>query len=130
MAILHNDQRLKPFLSQFKISSFSVFVQHPSRLCVCFEADVIVMEETGHLLRYLQSNCTLPTTVIFIPYHTRLYFTTLCYPLLSYTILCYTILYTTKLYYTRTIYYTILVLYYIILILYSSLLPAVETARV
>ena len=104
MAILNNDQRLKPFLSQFKISSFSVFVQTTSRLCVGFEADLIVMGKTGHLLRYLQSNCTLPTTLNFIlyytipytiPYHTILCSAILCSAILCYAMLCYTVLYYT-----------------------------------
>ena len=107
MAILHNDQRLNPFLSQFKISSCSVFVQTTSRLCVCFEADVIVIEKTGHLLRYLQSNCTLPTILNFILYYTIPYYPMLCYSMLWHAILYCTILYFTILCYTHTIlYYT------------------------
>ena len=122
MTILHNDQHLKPFLSQFKISSFSVFVLTTSRLCVGFEADLIVMGKTGHLLRYLQSNCTLPTTLNFIlyytipyhtiPYHTIPYYAMLCSAILCYSMLCHAMLYCTILYftilcYTHTIpYYT------------------------
>ena len=111
MAILHNVQRLKPFLSQFKISSFSDFVQTTSRLCVCFEADLIVMAKTGHLLRYLRSNCTLPTILNFI-----LYYTILSYALLFYAIACYAILYCTILYFTirnhTILCYTHTILYY------------------
>ena len=136
MAILYNVQRLKPFLSQFKISSFSAFVQTTSRLCVCFEADLIVMGKTGHLLRYLQSNCTLPTILNFIVYytipyypmlcysmlwHARLYYTVLYYAILIlyYTILYYTILYYTILYYT-ILYYTIL---YFTILCYTHTIP-------
>ena len=105
MEILHNGQRRKPFLSQYKMNSFSVFVQTTSRLCVCFVADLILMERTGHVLRYLPGNCTRPTILIFILcdtipcyamlYYTLPYFTILCYVLYSYKILCYnhTILY-------------------------------------
>ena len=119
MAILHNDQHLKPFLWQFKISSFSVFVQTTSRLCVCFEGDLIVMAKTGHLLRYLPGNCTLPTILIFI-----LCDTIPCYTMLSYTILYLTTLYYTM-YYTHTICYAVIILYYPILyytILYYTIL--------
>ena len=124
MAILRNDQRLKPFLSQFKISLLSVFVQTTSRLCVCFEGDLIVMEKTGHLLCYLQSNCTLPTTLNFllydtIPYHTIPYHTILCYALLFYAMLCYAILHHTILYYTKP-YHTMLYSYYTILYSFYS----------
>ena len=111
MAILHNGQRLKPFLSQFKIRSFFNFVQTTSRLCVCFEANLIAMEKTGHLLHYLQSNCTLPTILNFI-----LYYTILSYALLFYAMACYAIPYCTILYFTirnRTIlWYTHTILYY------------------
>ena len=81
MAILHNGQRLKPFLLQYKISSFSVFVQTTSILYVCFVAYLIVMKKTGHLLRYLQSNCSLPTILNLI-----LYYTIPCYAILYYTL--------------------------------------------
>ena len=139
MAILNNDQRLKPFLSQFKISSFSVFVQTTSRLCVCFEAELIVIEKTGHLLRYLQSNCTLPTTLNFIlyytipyhtiPYHTIPYHTIVCYALLFYAMPCYAILYKTILYYTKP-YYTMLYSYYTMLYsFYSHLYSLVRRQR-
>ena len=100
MAILHNGQHPKPFSLQYKISSFSVFVQTTSRLYVCFEADLIVMEKTGHLLRYLQSNCSPPTILNLILYYTIPYHTILCYALLCYAILYCTILYYTKPYYT------------------------------
>ena len=110
MTILHNDQHLKPFLSQFKISSFSVFVQTTSRLCVCFEADLIVMGKTGHLLRYLQSNCTLPAILNFIVYYTIPYYPMLCYSMLWHAILYCTILYFTILYLYS--YYTILYSFY------------------
>ena len=119
MEILHNDQRLKPFLWQFKISSFSVFVQTTSRLCVCFEADLIVMAKTGHLLRYLPGNCTLRTILIFM-----LCDTIPCYTMLSYTILYLTTLYYTM-YYTHTICSAVIILYYTILyytILYYTVL--------
>ena len=116
MAILHNVHRLKPFLSQFKIRSFFNFVQTTSRLCVCFEANLIAMEKTGHLLHYLQSNCTLPTILNFI-----LYYTILSYALLFYAMdmLCYTILYYTILYYTKP-YYTMLYSYCTILYSFYS----------
>ena len=112
MAILHNGQHPKPFLLQYKISSFSVFVQTTSRLYVCFVADLIVMEKTGHLLRYLQSNCSPPTILNLIlyytiPYHTILCYALLCSGMLCYAMLCYAILYCTILYYTKP-YYTML----------------------
>ena len=121
MAILYNVQRLKPFLSQFKISSFSVFVQTTSRLCVCFEADLILMGKAGHLLRYLQSNCTLPTILNFIVYYTIPYYPMLCYSMLWHARLYYTVLYYTLLYYAILIlYYTIL--YYTMLYSYYTIL--------
>ena len=114
MEILHNGQHLKSFLSQYKISSFSVFVQTTSRWCVCFVADLIVMERTGHLLRYLSDNCTLPTILIFILCDTRPHYPMLCYALLfCYGLLCYVILYYTILYYTKP-YSTVLYSYYTI----------------
>ena len=110
MAILHNGQHPKPFLLQYKISSFSVFVQTTSRLYVCFVAYLIVMKKTGHLLRYLQSNCSPPTILNLILYYTIPYHTILCYALLCsamlcyamlcYAMLCYAILYCTVLYFT------------------------------
>ena len=98
MAILHNGQHPKPFSLQYKISSFSVFVQTTSRLYVCFEADLIVMEKTGHLLRYLQSNCSSPTILNYILYYTIPYYPMLCSAMLCYAMLCYAILYYTLLY--------------------------------
>ena len=100
MAILHNGQHPKPFLLQYKISSFSVFVQTTSRLYVCFVAELLVMEKTGHLLRYLQSNCSPPTILNLILYYTIPYHTILCYALLCYAMLCYAMLCYTVLYFT------------------------------
>ena len=106
------------FLSQYKIASFSLFVQTTSRLCVCFVVDKFVMKNTGYLFGYLQSNCTLPTILIFIlyctpiPYYTILYYSKLYHTISYHTLPYSTLLYTTKRYYTYTIYYGILILYY------------------
>ena len=53
-----------------------------------------------HLLRYLQSNCTLLTILNYILYYTIPYYPMLCYSMLWHAILYCTVLYYTILYFT------------------------------
>ena len=120
-AILHNGQCPETFLSQYKISSFSLCSDYLCALFVCFIVDKFVIKKNGYLFRSLRGNCTLPTILNFILHYN---------PIPYYTFLYYTILYYTTLHY-NILYYTMLWYIYTILHLYNFfLLAAVGTANV
>ena len=130
MQILRNGQSPETFLSQYKISSFSLCQDYLKIICVLYSWQICNRKEwlpfpflarQLHTASYTHLYTILYCTVL---YYTILYYTILYYTILYYTILYYTVLYCTILYYSMLsyalLYYTIL--FYAILcfaVLYS-----------
>ena len=118
MQILRNGQSPETFLSQYKISSFSLCQDYLKIICVLYSWQICNRKEWlpfPFLARQLHTASY--THLYTILYCTVLYYTILYYTILYYTILYYTILYCTVLYYTILLYAILCfaVLYYTIL---------------